>query len=86
MIKTVCGGISDELFESYLDGLVGRFFKILALKDENSETLHIYIESFRNELLGSQRLILLLKNDSRFMSLISTLQFFLDNNFDKKNL
>lgn len=84
MIKTNCGFITDELFESYLESLVGRFYKILAMKDENSDTLHDYLCSFQRELVGSKRLVIALNNNAWFMSLINTLQFLIDNEFDKK--
>ncbi len=84
MTRTNCGYIADELYESYLDSLVGRFYKILPLKEEGSETLNIYIESFMSELVGSRKLVLLLNNDANFMVLINTLQFLLDNEYDNK--
>lgn len=84
MIKTNCGFITDELFESYLESLVGRFYKILVMKESNSETLKAYLESFKRELVGSKRLVLALNNNAWFMNLIITLQFLIDNDFDTK--
>jgi len=79
MFLTKCGVITDELFENYLDRLVPRFFKILALNDEQNPTLIQYIKSFQRELVGSKNLVNVLNNDARFLTLISTLQYFIDN-------
>lgn len=82
MIMTKCGYLPDKIFYNYLDRLIGRFYKILALKEENCSTLNVYIESFQRELIGSKNLIVVLNDDNRFLSLISILQFFLDNEYD----
>lgn len=78
------GHIANELFESYLDSLVGRFYKILPMKESDSDTLETYLHSLQSELIGSKRLVLFLNNDAQFMSLINTLQFFIDNEYDVK--
>lgn len=84
MIIVKCGTISDNLFKNYLDRLVDRFYKILPLKEQKSDTLSTYIQSLQCELIGSKNLILYLNDDSQFINLISILQFFIDNEFDDK--
>lgn len=84
MILTKCGTLPDKMFENYLDRLVGRFFKILAMKEDNNNTLNAYIHSFQSELVGSKNLISLLNDDARFMILVNVLQFFLDNEYSNK--
>jgi len=84
-MKTSCGEIPNELFENYLYNLIGRFYKILPLKETNSDTLTIYINSFLCELIGSRSLIIELNNDSQFMTLISTLQYFIVSDFSLKS-
>lgn len=88
MILTKCGTVTDRLFENYLDRLVPRFFKIMALNDDKNPTLNDYLKRMQRELTGSKNLINVLNDDARFMTLISTLQFFIDNgvvNSDVKN-
>ena len=85
MISTSCGYVvTDKLFENYLESLKGRFYKILPLKEEACPTLDICIKSLQIELIGCKNLISLLNNDAQFLSLICTLQYFLDNPFDVK--
>ena len=86
MILTKCGTLTDRLFENYLDRLVPRFFKILALNDEENPTLPQYIKSFQRELIGSKNLVNVLNDDARFLTLISTMQFFLDNGVDNSEV
>lgn len=82
MVLTNCGMLSDKLFINYLDRLVGRFYKILTLQEDNNPTILEYIKSLQSELIGSKRLVVALNDDARFMTLINTLQFFLDNEFN----
>lgn len=86
MVLTKCGTLTNALFENYLDRLVPRFFKILALNDEENPTLPQYIKSFQRELIGSKNLVNVLNDDARFLTLISTMQFFLDNGVDNSEV
>lgn len=78
------GYVTQELFESYLDSLVGRFYKIMPMYEDNDPTLKSYLEGLCRELSGSKSLILALNNNPYFIQLISTIQYFIDNDFDKK--
>ena len=86
MVLTKCGTLTDKLFENYLDRLVPRFFKILALNDDNNPTLTQYIKSFQRELIGSKNLVNVLNDDARFLTLISTMQFFIDSGVDNSEV
>lgn len=74
--------VSAELLESYMHSLVDRFFKILPIKENESEygenSLDTYIRSLQAELLGCKELVVVVHEDPSFMSLISILQYLLD--------
>ena len=72
--------IPDELFGNYLENLlIGRFYKLLCMREEESQTLSEYLESFMIELRGSEGLIVSLKYDPNLHLLLSILQYFIEN-------
>ena len=71
--------IPDELFANYLSNLINQFFKILPIKENKEPSLNKYIRSLERELLGCGSLISAIKNDSMFLSLVSILQYLIDN-------
>jgi len=79
MIETRYECIPDELFVNYLKFLVGKVFKILPISESEPDTLKDYLESLILELSGSIQLISKIKCDGSFISLLSTLQYFIDN-------
>lgn len=83
-IDTTAGiPMSAELFASYMRSLVDRFFKILPIKESESEygedSLDTYIHSLQAELLGCKELVVIVNEDPSFMSLINILQYLIDN-------
>jgi hypothetical protein len=78
MIEIKFSQIPDETFSNYLDFLVGKIFKILPISEHNFDTLQAYLESLQIELLGSQNLIKVLREDNEFLSLLSILEYFLN--------
>lgn len=72
------------LLQSYFKKLIDRFYKIIPLKEEYSDTLNDYLDSLRIELIGSQKTIELLSSNVQFMSLINVIEYMLHNDFDKK--
>ncbi len=68
----------DEALAHYFDGLVGMFFKILPMREEEEKTLPAYIQSLQSELLGCSGLLRRVECDADVMSLVCLLQFFLD--------
>ena len=78
MIETKYNAIDDELYHKYLKNLIGRFYKILPMKEEHSPTVHKYINSLQFELTGGRDVVTVLNNDGRFLSLINTLESLYD--------
>lgn len=80
MIKTITEvPISEELLHNYFHSLVNCFFKILPIRESGEKTLPVYIQSLQVELLGCKNLICELENDPGFITLLSILQYLLDN-------
>ena len=78
-VKTKYGYIPSEIMEEYAKMLVGKVFKILPMREKETETLNVYLESFIIELVGNKSLIENLKYEPLFMSLLSTLEYFVEN-------
>ena len=62
------------LEKEYLEKLIGRLYKIIPLKEENSQYVDIYINGLSAELVGNARLMRNFKYDSRIMIVSSTLK------------
>ena len=79
-VQTTSGvPISSELMSNYLSSLVNRLFKILPIREQGDDSLTIYISSLQMELLGSKELIKAFQNDAIFLTLLSILQYLIDN-------
>lgn len=70
--------MDSKLLSNYFKSLVNRFFKILPIREQEDESLVIYLKSFQEELLGCQELIVALEYDALFISLLTTLQYLID--------
>lgn len=68
-----------SMFVSYMRYLVGRFFKILPIKESGEDTLAVYIDSLQSELMGCQRFLVTIQDDPEFITLLSILQYMKDN-------
>lgn len=80
MIQTIRGiPMPDQLLDNYLRNLVNLFFKILPIRENEEQTLLPYMESLQAELLGAKELVALLNHDPLFVSLVSILQYLIDN-------
>lgn len=84
MIDVKYGQIPNELFNNYLKYLVNKMFKVLPMKENEVKSLNEYLKSLQIELIGSIELIGVLKSDPQFLSLMNTIQFFIDNEYDNK--
>ncbi len=67
----------------YLRSLVDRFFKILPIWENEEDalakaSLTTYMKSLQSELLGCKELIVAIREDAGFMSLLSILQYLID--------
>lgn len=85
MVKVNYDAINDnQFFLNYLNFLIGRVYKILPISEDEPVTLKSYLDSLVLELLGSKDLILKLKKDASFLSLIATLQSLSENQYEHK--
>lgn len=71
--------LSDDLFLSRINSLVNQFYKILPIKESGEPTLKQYMSSLQREMLGCQSLIVALQNDPQYLSLLSILQYLIEN-------
>ena len=82
-MMTVTGySLPDEMIGNYLGGLVNQFFKILPIKESGEPSLKEFMRSLQLELIGFRDLMVELKNDSMYVSLLSILQYLIDNDCD----
>ena len=84
MIDVKYGQIPNKLFCNYLSYLIDKVYKILPLKESETETLQSYLNSLQIELIGSTQLIDVLKDDPKFLTLLNTIQYFISNESDHK--
>ena len=81
MIDVKYGLIPKENFCNYFKFLINKTYKILPLKEENSETLKSYLESYLRELIGSKDLIAVLVDEPKFITVLNTMQFFISEEY-----
>ena len=70
--------IPNQMVGRYFKHLVNQFFKILPMKESGEPSLDGYLKSLRRELLGNEGLMIALKYDARYLSLLAILQYFID--------
>ena len=71
--------LPDTVVRKYMKSLIGQFYKILPIKESGEPSLNRYMESLQRELLGCNNLIMMLQYDESFLSLLSILQYLIDN-------
>lgn len=81
MEKPDCKVISKELLYNYFNNMINRIFKILPLKENESDSVIKYIARLKSELLCCTHIVNAINNDSNYMRLILILQH-LDNEPD----
>lgn len=74
LITTKYNPLPSELCADYFDKLVNRVYKLLPLKEENSDTIDTYIKDLLFELTGNNEVIISLKNDGSFLSIIGRIE------------
>lgn len=74
-MNTVYGEIPNENLMQYFNQLVGKTFKILPLFEEHNPTLVSYIKSYQCELIGNTFLFDFLKNEPKFITLLTTIEY-----------
>lgn len=79
-VETSTGiSIDVEVLHNYFRNLVNLFFKILPMRENNEESLFTYMHSLQIELLGCKELIYAIQYDSNYLTLLSILQYLIDN-------
>lgn len=71
--------IDGLLLRNYFKTLIDSYFKILPMKESNTPTLEAYMHSLQIEMIGCHELIEAIKDDAMYLSLLSILQYFIDN-------
>ena len=71
--------VSNKTVSNYFEKLVNRFFKVLPIREDGEKTLPIYIRSLLSEIVGCKEVVDKLDNNPDILTLISILQFMLDN-------
>lgn len=84
MIEVRYGELPKENFCKYFEFLINKTYKILPLKEENSDTLKAYLESYLRELIGNKDLVSVLVNEPRFITVLNTMQFLISEEYSTK--
>lgn len=71
--------LPDMVVSQYMKSLVGQFYKILPIKESGEPSLPKYMDSLLRELVGCRSLIVALQYDDLYMSLLSILQYMVEN-------
>lgn len=72
--------LPTKVVQKYLQSLIGRFYKILPIKESGEPSLRKYMDSLQREMIGCQSLIIALNYDELYLSLLSMLQYLIENN------
>jgi len=74
--------VPDEAIKNYLKTLIDKVYKILPMKEENSETLHCYLTGLIHEMVGAYQLHAKLADEPRFLSVINIVKYLESNDYD----
>lgn len=74
--------LPDKVVHKYLKALIGRFYKILPIKESGEPSLKKYMQSLQREMIGCQSLITTLNYDELYLALLSLLQYLIENDCD----
>lgn len=84
MIDVKYGLLPKENFCRYFNFLINKTYKILPLKEENSDTLKSYLESYLRELIGNKDLVSVLVDEPRFITVLNTMQFLISEEYSDR--
>lgn len=84
MIEVKYGMLPKENFCRYFEFLINKTYKILPLKEENSDTLKSYLESYLRELIGNKDLVSVLVDEPKFITVLNTMQFLIAEEYSDK--
>ena len=79
MMQSQVGPMDSEAVSNYIGVLVNQFFKILPMREAETVSLGTYMESLQLEVYGCASLVNSLYCDEKFLSLLSILQYLIDN-------
>lgn len=71
--------LSNHMVAKYFSSLIGRFYKILPMKENEEATLHKYMLSLQREMIGCKSLILAINEDELYLRLLGILQYMIEN-------
>lgn len=74
------------LVNKYMESLIGQFYKILPIKENDDSTLIDYMKSLQREMIGCNELIIALNHDSIYLRLLSILQYLIDSDCSVKTV
>jgi flagellin-specific chaperone FliS len=83
-MNTKYGNLPDEMLVAYVDGMIAKVYKMLPMKQTHFQSLHTYMESTLREFIGQKELVLELKNNEEFLTILGTLESLLDQDDFKK--
>lgn len=81
MIEVKYGLIQKESFCNYFKFLINKTYKILPLKEENSNTLISYLEGYLRELVGNKELIAVLVDEPQFVTVLNIIQYLISETY-----
>lgn len=81
MIEVKYGLLPRDSFCKYFDYLINKTYKILPLKESNSETLKTYLESYLRELVGNKNLVDMLVDEPKFITVLNIMQFLISEEY-----
>lgn len=84
MIDVKYGLLPKENFCRYFEFLINKTYKILPLKEEKSDTLKSYLESYQRELIGNKDLVSILVDEPKFVTVLNTMQFLISEEYSDK--
>ena len=84
MIEVKYGLLPKENFCRYFEFLINKTYKILPLKEENSDTLKSYLESYQRELIGNMDLVPMLVKEPKFITVLNTIQYLISEEYSDK--
>ena len=84
MIEVKYGLLPKENFCRYFKFLINKTYKILPLKEENSDTLKSYLESYQRELIGNMDLVPMLVKEPKFITVLNTIQYLISEEYSDK--
>lgn len=71
--------VQGELLHNYFRNLVNQFFKILPMRENEEDSLCLYMKSLQAELIGCKSLIPDMQENSLYLTLLAILQYLIDN-------